>query len=129
MSSAATEGLATCNVVCQQNVGDMIDFVIKVNSVQENQHTISDEPYLCISGSDMDGVNVRPLFMWLFKEGEIVTQRIYILRAMRVCLETCWCEWSHCYVPYADERRKIECSFRTAVEDVTDVQFIQGRFF
>ena len=67
--------------------------------------------------------------MWRFKEGELLTNRIYILRGMRVAKETDWSAWTETYVPFDDDRQKIECSFRTAVEDVTDVQSIKDHFW
>ena len=129
MNSAATDGLATCNSVHHKSLGEYVDFVIKVNSAQEYMSSINGEPYLRIHGFDMENNHVWPLFMWRFKEGDLVNNRIYILRGMKVVKETQWCVHSHAWMPFEDARQKIECSFRTAVEDVTDVQTIKEYFW
>ena len=113
----------------QQTLGDIVDFVIQVDSVQEHYTNATGEPYLRITGVDMDGMNVWPVLLWRFTEGELESNRIYILRGMKVAKQTHWCEWSNCYVPYDDNRQKIESSFKTAVEDVTDAESMREYFW
>ena len=46
------------------------------------------EPWASVYGLDIDGTYLGPLRMWLFEEEDITASQTYILRGMRVVVET-----------------------------------------
>ena len=76
----------------------------------------------------MDGTYLGPLRMWRFEEEDITAGQTYILRGMRVAVESSWDYELMKYMPRADGKRTVECTSRTAAEDVTHVNAIQAYF-
>ena len=80
--------------------------------------------------AQFDGHSKRPLCFCkisLFREGEIVPGNLYILRGLRVAPDRVWDDAAWKYVPSPD-RRKLDCSGRSAVEDVTSFSSIAAFF-
>ena len=83
-----------------------------------------DEPFLVIRGVDMDGSDVGPLRVWQRNEGDISAGCSYVVRGLKVVHDRAWDTTRGCYVRSSDQPLTVECSPRTACEDVTDVESI-----
>ena len=53
------------------------------------------------------------------------TDSVYIIRGLKVVPDMYWCPTEWKYVPYTDGRKKLDCSYRTSVEDVSHVEGLQ----
>ena len=115
-----SDSLATCAYVQQKTVGEMVDLVIRTTVVEQNWSKHG-EAYLKVQGWDMDGQATWPLFLWRFDAEDILTGSTYILRGMKVVIETYRHQCSDALISYQDHRQKLECSFRTAAENVSDI--------
>ena len=111
----------------QGTIGEFFALVIKATSVEQKTTFDKGEPYLEVHGVDMDRVPITALRMWMFEEGEIVPGNLYILRGLRVAPDRVWDDAAWKYVPSPD-RRKLDCSGRSAVEDVTSFSSIAAFF-
>ena len=121
--------LATCEFIQTAQVGEFVALVLRTNSVEDGA-TSAGEPYLTIYGLDMDGVAVGPLRLWRWTQAEsgIAIGSVYIIRGLEVAKETTWSDDAWKYVPREDGAQTVECGFRTAVEDVTNVAAIMEYF-
>ena len=102
--------------------------VVRPNSVAAKSTSDKGEPYLVVHGKDMSGQPIGPLRLWRHHEGDVEAFSTYIVRGLKVVCETVWSEDLHKYVPRADQTKTVECSFRTAVEDVSHVPSIVSWF-
>ena len=84
------------------------------------------EPYLQVSGVDMDGVDVGPLRLWNHVEGDLDVGIICILRGLKVGTERSWN--GEKYVNNREGARKLDSDARTAIEDVSDHPEITAYF-
>ena len=111
------------------NVGDHVDLVVYVLMV-EVKATEKGEVYLELHGQDMERQSVSYLRLWRFEEEDVQSGRVYVVRGLKVKMETQWDSQAWKYVPILDGSRgkRIECQLRTAVEDVTHVPSIAGFF-
>ena len=116
--------MGLCNAGCDWGV---FALVIKATSVEQKTTFDKGEPYLEVHGVDMDRVPITALRMWMFEEGEVVPGNLYILRGLRVAPDRVWDDAAWKYVPSPD-RRKLDCSGRSAVEDVTSFSSIAAFF-
>ena len=123
-----SDGFATCAHVMQKTVGEMVDLVIRPTVVEPaiSKHV---EAFLKVHGWDMDGTATWPLFLWRFDAEEVLVGSTCILRGMKVVMDTYKCQWTDAFVPYQDLRKKLDCSFRTAIENVSDVPEITKHFW
>ena len=126
-TTTVTRDLATIAHVQEQAKGTYIALVIRPQSVEE-LWTQSDESYLCVHGYDMDGVATGPLRFWRHDQGDIIEGQIYIVRGLKVVDETYWSDDAYKYIPKEDGTKTVEISFRTSLEDVTEVKDIAQYF-
>ena len=79
-------------------------------------------------GIDMGGTPTGVLRLWRFDESDMRAGGTYILRGLKVTLATFWSteEWK--YVPYPDHSKTLECTSRTAIEDVAHIPAIRNFF-
>ena len=68
------------------------------------------------------------LRFWRFEEGDITEGRTYIARGLKVGSERRWDDELNKYVCRDDGSRRMECTGRTAVEDVSRVAAIMTFF-
>ena len=109
-------------------VEDYVALVLRVVSVQL-LHTQKSEPYLQETGVDMDGRASTPLHFWRYEDGELKEGRKYILRGLKVVAEQYWDAYTEGWVPRPDGQHSLECSYMTAVEDVTDNDAVSSCFW
>ena len=64
------------------------------------------------------------IYIFRFQEGDVVAGQIYICRGMKVMPEMYKPSWSDVWVATEDGRKKVECGFKSAVEDVLISQTI-----
>ncbi len=83
---------------------------------------------MVIYGIDSEGAPTHAVRFWMFEEGDIVTGRVYIVRGLRVIRKRIW-DFVKCkYVPKTDGPNTLDCTYRTALEDVTGVDVIARCF-
>ena len=68
---------------------------------------------MSVSGYDMDGQEFGPLILWRHDTGDFIVGNIYIIRGLKVVLET-----------DELEDKTAMCDPRTVVEDFTEVSAI-----
>ena len=66
--------------------------------------------------------------LWRFEEGDVQQGLIYIARGLKVVADTYWNAEQWKYVPRDDGSKTVECCWRTALEDVTQVSGIAQYF-
>ena len=101
--------------------------MIRPQSVEE-QYTTTGELYLRVHGFDMDGTATGAIRLWRYSANDIIAGQIYVIRGLKVVEETYWSAEAWKYVPNEDGTKTIEITYRTAVEDVTDVVEIAKYF-
>jgi hypothetical protein len=125
--SSVSNDFATCAHMHAMPKGDFVALVIRISAVEVRTTTEGDE-YLQVHGLDMDGCTVGPLRLWRFNDGDLIHGQIVVLRGMKVVQATTWDhnEWK--YVVDWSSANTVECSFRTAAEDVSHVPAVVAFF-
>ena len=116
-----TKHLATKTFGTQMDLGHYVDLVLRVDSAIELEIQSGEkqgEPYLQLSGVDMDGMNVGTLRLWNHMGGDAEVGKYYILRGLKVAPERQWN--GERYVPDREGAKKLESDARTAIEDVSE---------
>ena len=119
--SQVTKHLATQDVGTKAPLGHFVDLVLRIDEVAElsiQSGPNFGEPYLQVTGVDMDGVGVGPLRLWNHVEGDLEVGSICILRGLKVGTERQWN--GEKYVNDRDGAKKFDSDARTAIEDVRD---------
>ena len=76
----------------------------------------------------MNGAATGALRFWRHEAGDMLQGGIYIARGLKVVPETSWSDDAWKYVPRDDGAKTVERTYRTAIEDVSNVQDI-GQYF
>ena len=126
--SYTSKDFATLGFLQGMKVGEYVALVIKVLGVDAKTTADKGEPYLVVTGVDMDNAVVAHLRLWRFEEGDVVEGNAYIMRGLKVAEETIWDDEKWKYVARGDGTKKAECKDRTAVEDVTHIDEIMHFF-
>jgi hypothetical protein len=126
-TSAVAPDFATVDHIQEYPKGHFVALVIRPQSVEE-QYTTGREPYLRVHGFDMDGTATGAIRFWRYTASDIISGKIYIIRGLKVVEETYWSDDAWKYTPKEDGAKTIEITYRTAVEDVTDVVEIAKYF-
>ena len=119
---------ATMAFAGEVKLGEHIALVFKALAVETRYTYDSNEAYLEVQGVDIEGVPTGALRFWRFEEGDIAEGRGYIARGLKVAAERRWDDELNKYVCRDDGTRRMECTGRTAVEDVSRVAAIM-KFF
>ncbi len=77
---------------------------------------------------DIEGVPTGALRFWRFEEGEIAEGHVYIARGLKVSAERRWDDDLNKYVDRDDGSKRMECTSRTAVEDVSHISDVMSFF-
>ena len=127
--SVYSNEFATTLYIQDLAVGDYgaLVFVLKVSVGTKETHT-EQEPYLPVSGVDMDGAPVNFLRHWRFEDGDINAGCTYLIKRLRVSFEQYWDDQQGEYVSNPQGPKGFECAYRTALEDATHVGTV-GSFF
>jgi hypothetical protein len=106
-----------------------IDLVVHAVVVEERiTKDQRGESYLSVSGVDMNNATVGPVLLWGYRAAEVQSGCIYILRGLKVVQARRWSQDEDKYVPRLDGARSLDCTYRTAVEDVSEVRTITQIF-
>ena len=117
-----SDELATYSYVQTKNAGEFVAIVLQVKALQPS-FTETGEPYLSVQSSlDMEGRAGAPFRMWRFADGELILNHIYMIRGLKVMAEMYWDSWSQSRQPSENGKMRLERCFRTAVEDVTELE-------
>ena len=128
-TSAKSQDLATRACIQECNLGESVALVLYVLSVEYKWTEGTEDPYAVVYGTDMDGSATGALRLWRFEEGDVQQGSIYIIRGLKVVTETCWNNDLWKYAPRDDGSKTVECCWRTALEDVTQVREIAKLFW
>jgi len=110
-------------------LGSHIDVVVHAVLVEERcTNDGRQESYVSVQGVDMNNTPVGPVLLWGYGGAEVLCGCIYILRGLRVAQAKKWSHEEDRYMPRLDGARSLDCSFRTAVEDVSEVKSIANFF-
>ena len=115
---------ATIAFAQEVKLGDHIALVFKALAVETKYTYDSNEGYLEVQGVDIEGVPTGALRFWRFEEGDIAEGSAYVARGLKVSAERSWDGTLYKYVCRDDGSRRLECTGRTAVEDVSHVAAI-----
>ena len=126
-TSVVSHDLATCGYIQDLQPGQFIALVFLAISVEDRWTESSGDPYVLVYGRDMDGATTTLRF-WRFEEGDVQQGSIYIARGMKVVADSYWNAEQWKYVPREDGSKTVECGWRTALEDVTQVSSIAQYF-
>ena len=127
--SEVTKHLATLEFGTKTPLGHFVDLVLCVSAVDELQIASGPnlgEPYLQVSGWDMNGAEVGPLRLWNHVVGDVDVGNICIFRGLKVSTERTWN--GEKYVSNRDGAKKLDSDARTAIEDVSDQADITAYF-
>ena len=75
-------------------------------------------------GVDTEGGAVGPLRLWQREEGDIKPGGAYVVRGLKVVNDRAWDSTKGMWIRSVDTPQTMECSVRTAFEDVEDVESI-----
>jgi hypothetical protein len=119
---------ATWKWATESALGTFVDIVVHVWQAEEKFTQNNQEPFMLVSGKDMDGVLIGPLRLWRHTAADIEAGRTYVFRGLVVVVSKMWNQEKWTMVPNPDGIKEAECSQRTAVEDVSDVADIAAYF-
>jgi len=105
-------------------VGTYVAIAMRINDVQAKWTSTQNEPYLQVMGVDTERNVVGPLRLWQREEGDIKIGGAYVVRGLKVVNDRAWDSTRGMWIRSADAPKTIECSVRTACEDVEDVESI-----
>ena len=108
-------------------VGTYVAIAMRINDVQAKWSSIN-EPYLELMGVDTEGNGVGPLRLWQREEGDIKIGGAYVVRGLRVVHDRAYDSTRGIWVRSSDQPKIVECSVRTACEDVEGVESITQYF-
>ena len=109
-------------------VGTYVAIAMRINDVQPKWTSTQNEPYLQLMGVDTEGGVVGPLRLWQREEGDIKIGGAYVVRGLKVVNDRAWDSARGMWIRSADAPKIIECSVRTACEDVEGVESITQYF-
>ena len=76
----------------------------------------------------MNNATVGPVLLWGYGAAEMQSDCIYIIRGLKVVQAKRWSHEDNKYMPRLDGARSLDCTYRTAVEDVSEVRTITQIF-
>ena len=85
-------------------------------------------PRLCNTGKDWEGEWVRNLRLWRYADGDVCEQNTYIIRGLKVVPLKQWDDWAQDYINRPDGQKTVECTMRTALEDVSQNDSVSAFF-
>ena len=109
-------------------MGEHVALVLRVLAVEEKYTSDKEEVYVVVHGVDTEGAMVTNLRLWRFDRNDIISNKTYIIRGLKVVPARQWDEELWKYVPRMDGRKELECVARAAVEDVSRVTDITASF-
>ena len=124
VKSDYSKDFASMAFVRECALGTYVAIAMRITDVQPRWTRTQSEPYLQITGLDTEGGNVGPLRLWQYEEGDINPGHAYILRGLKVVYDRWWDSARGIWIRSAVMPKTIECSVRTACEDVADVDSI-----
>ena len=86
------------------------------------------EPYLQLMGGDTERDALGPLRLWQREEGDIKPGGAYVVRGFRVVNDRAWDPTRGIYARSSEQPKILECSVRTACEDVEGAESITQYF-
>ena len=110
--------------VRESEVGTYATIAMKITDAQSKWTSTQQEPYLQLMGVDTEGSPVGPLRLWHHEEGDIKHGGAYVVRGLKVVNDRVWDPASSMWTRSAHAPKTIECSVRTACEDVEDIESI-----
>ena len=102
-------------------LGTFVAIAMRITDVQPKWTLAQSEPYLQLQGVDTEGGVVGPLRLWQREEGDINPGGAYVVRGLKVVNDRAWDSTKGMWIRSADAPKTIECSVRTACEEVVDV--------
>jgi hypothetical protein len=124
VTSDYSKDFASMAFVRESAVGTYVAIAMKITDVQPKWTSTQAEPYLQLMGVDTEGSAVGPLRLWQHEEGDIKPGGAYIVRGLKVVNDRVWDPAKSMWTRSPDAPKTIECSVRTACEDVEDIESI-----
>ena len=119
-----SKDLAPMAFAQQCAVGSYVAIATRITEVQPRWTSVQDRPYLQLWGVDTEGGVVGPLRLWQREAGDIRPGVAYVVRGLRVVHDRMWDSARRIWAPSTATPKTIECSARTACEDVEDIETI-----
>ena len=127
VTSPYSKDFASMDFMRECAVGTYVAIAMHINDVQA-KWSAKNEPYLELMGVDTEGSVVGPLRLWQREEGDIKFGGAYVVRGLKVVNDRAWDSTRGMWIRSADAPIIIECSPRTACEDVEGVESITQCF-
>ena len=133
-TSKINNDFATREHIQTTEVNSLVAIPLYVTSVTEAETSDQAQRFLTIQGTDMMGAEVGPvrLWRWTIEATGITEGRTYIFRGLKVAKETTriWSdpEWKYKYVAADGAAQTVTHSWRTAAEDVSNVDSVMEYF-
>ena len=101
------------------DVGAYVTLLLKLQFV-EDKYNSNGEAYLEVHGVDSEGQGSGAIRLWNYDHGELRSNTLCIMHGLKVAYEKYWDDAQHKYAQRSDQSKKLECSNRTAVQDVSE---------
>ena len=101
------------------DIGAYVTLLLKLQFV-EDKYNSNGEAYLEVHGVDSEGQGSGPIRLWNYDHGELRSNTLCIMHGLKVAYEKYWDDAQHKYAQRSDQSKKLECSNRTAVQDVSE---------
>jgi len=120
---------ATHQYVQRCEVGSFIDLVLFVKACEEKEMTAGDS-FLEVYGIDIDGHDMGPIRLRRFGHQDVEARVVYIIRGLKVVMESGYTKplWSNGIKYFRWGHKSVEASWRTAIENVSEVPEIFAHF-
>ena len=126
-TSTVTRDFATMEFIQGVPTAEYVALVLRPRSVEERV-TTTGESFLAVHGFDMDGAATGAIRLWRHEAYDIIQGNIYIIRGLKVAEVVSWSEDEWQWKAKKNGGKAVEHTFRTAIEDVTEVADI-SQFF
>ena len=104
-------------------VGTYVAIAMRITDA-EQKYNKRDDAYLSIEGFDTEGEAVGPLRLWKYEEGDINPGDAYVVRGLKVVHDRVFDDAKQLWTRSNASDMVIECSPRTACENVEDIRSI-----
>ena len=122
--TTVSKHLANMAYVGAAKVQEHVDLLAYISSATERLTTVRSEKYMELTGEDSMGCSIGVIRLCRFDNTAIANGGTYIIRGLKVVKEQVWSQDDWKYVTKSDGINCLDCSYRTAVEDVSDVDAI-----
>ena len=124
LTSDYSNEFAYMSHVRQTPIGTYVAIALRITDVEPNWTTTHNEPFLQLMGVGTEGEHVGPLRLWQHQDGDITAGSAYVVRGLKIANGRMWNDARQMWMRSPEAPKVVECSVRTDIEEVDNVESI-----